>query len=102
VFMAALPRHPTTPADRALCLRGCPRGGTTFMLAPFFVLAAVSPSRQFAFRRLVAVHLALLAGLALAAAGLGKGSNFTFIGYTLLTAGIVEGALLVGWRLTQL
>ena len=36
------------------------------MLVPFFFLAAVSPSRQFAFRRMVAVHLALLAGLALA------------------------------------
>lgn len=72
------------------------------MLAPFFVLAAVSPSRQRAFREMVAAHLLLLAGIVVAVSRGGRDTNITFIGHLLLTAGIVEGALLVGWRLTQL
>lgn len=72
------------------------------MLAPFFVLAAVSPSRQRGFREMVAAHLLLLAGLAFAATRVGRDGSLAFVGLFLLTAGIVEGALLVGWRLTQL
>jgi len=33
------------------------------MLSAFFALAARSPSRQIAFRKVVAVHLVLLAGV---------------------------------------
>lgn len=72
------------------------------MLAPFFVLAAVSPRRQRGFREMVAAHLLLLAGLVLAASRVGRADSIAFLGHVLLTAGIVEGALLVGWRLTQL
>jgi hypothetical protein len=69
------------------------------MLAPFFVLAAVSPGRQQTLRYLTAGHLLLLlAGFQLAQTAEGAAR----VGMLLLTAGIVEGALLVGWRLTQL
>ncbi len=82
------------------------------LLAPFFTLAAVSPGRQHSFRSLVVAHLILLAcGAALllkpAAAALGPagGATATYLsvlGHVLLIAGIIEGALLLGWRLTQL
>src|SRR5437879_2267701 len=72
------------------------------MFTPFFVQAAVAPGRQRAFRSLVAAHLAVL-GAAAGAVWLGRaGRPATAIGHVLLAAGIVEGALLVGWRLTQL
>src|ERR1700688_367276 len=76
-------------------------------LAPFLYLAAVSPTRQRTFRFLVGGHLAVvgmaLAGLVLAGMLLaGTPKNLMVFGNTLLVAGIVEGALLVGWRLTQL
>src|SRR5262245_19809632 len=72
------------------------------MLAPFFVLAAVSPSRQRAFRNAVAAHLALTAGGVLALLRLGPTAGLVAFGNLLLVAGIIEGATLVGWRLTQL
>ena len=72
------------------------------MLAPFFLLAARSPTRQATFRRMVAAHLALLAGAVLVLASQGPPPRPAFLGDLLLTAGVVEGALLVGWRLTQL
>jgi hypothetical protein len=70
------------------------------MLERFFALATISPRRQLAFRRAVTAHLCVLA----ACAGwlFGLSGNTPFVGYTLLTAGIVEGAILIGWRLTQL
>jgi hypothetical protein len=73
------------------------------MLTPFFTQAALSPGRQQAFRRAVVSHLCVLAGglWAVAAAG-GTFAAATLLGPLLLVAGIVEGALLVGWRLTQL
>src|ERR1700688_4253690 len=76
-------------------------------LAPFLYLAAVSPTRQRTFRFLVGGHLAVvgmaLAGLVLAGMLLaGTPKNLMVFGNTLLVAGILEGALLVGWRLTQM
>jgi hypothetical protein len=73
------------------------------MLTPFFVQAALSPPRQQTFRRAVAAHLCLLAGglWAVHAAG-GNYLAVTILGPLLLVAGIVEGAVLLGWRLTQL
>jgi hypothetical protein len=71
------------------------------MLAPFFTLAAVSPGRQYTFRCLVAVHLvALGCGFGLVEANRPHGAPI--VGHLLLVAGIIEGALLLGWRLTQL
>src|SRR5438477_295452 len=73
------------------------------MLTPFFTQAARSPARQQAFRRAVVSHLCVLAGSlwAVNAAG-GTFDAATLLGPLLLVAGIVEGALLLGWRLTQL
>src|SRR5262245_2442565 len=71
------------------------------MPAPVFKLAAVSPGRQTALRFLVATHLVLLtagAGLALSV----QDPATPLLGHVVLVAGIVEGALLLGWRLTQL
>jgi hypothetical protein len=72
------------------------------MLAAFFSLAAQSPTRQRTFRRAVAGHLLLLAAVVAVLARRAPGTPVAFVGYVLLVAGIVEGALLVGWRLTQL
>jgi hypothetical protein len=73
------------------------------MLTPFFTLAAQSPGRQHSFRRAVVSHLGILAGgvWAVASAG-GSYEAATLLGPLLLVTGIVEGAVLLGWRLTQL
>jgi hypothetical protein len=71
------------------------------MLSPFFKLAAVSPGRQSAFRYLVTFHLILITagtGFALSV----QQAGMPLLGHVVLTAGIIEGALLLGWRLTQL
>jgi hypothetical protein len=68
----------------------------------FFKLAAVSPTRQRAFRSLALAHLLFLTlGIAVAECWTWP-STPVLIGNLLLVAGIVEGALLIGWRLTQL
>ena len=71
------------------------------MFSPFFKLAAVSPGRQLAFRYLVGCHLILVtAGIALARGIQSEGTPL--LGHAVLIAGILEGALVLGWRLTQL
>ncbi len=72
------------------------------MLYPFFALAAQSPTRQRAWRRVVCAHVLLLAGIAWSMSRVPPSGPPTLIGDLALIAGIVEGALLVGWRLTQL
>jgi hypothetical protein len=72
------------------------------MFYPFFALAAQSPSRQRTFRRAAAAHLCVLAGAVWALYGHGPGTPPLLLGHVLLVAGIVQGAALVGWRLTQL
>src|SRR2546426_12793236 len=72
------------------------------MFSPFFTLAAVSPSRQRSFRSLACAHV-LLVSVGAFVLGLRPGPASTLvIGNLLLVAGIVEGALLIGWRLAQL
>jgi hypothetical protein len=73
------------------------------MFIPFFTQAALSASGQQAFRRAVAIHLCALAGgvWAVHAAG-GTYAAAALLGSLLLVIGIVEGAILLGWRLTQL
>lgn len=66
----------------------------------FFTLAAVSPGRRQSLLAMMLCHLAVLAGC-LVLAVLGRAAPMV-VGQTILVAGIVEGALLVGWRLTQL
>src|SRR5947209_4070057 len=70
------------------------------MLTPFFALAMTAPNRQRAFRTAVVAHLLLAAGVALAV--LRSPASLPVAGQVLLVAGIVEGAILVGWRLTQI
>lgn len=70
------------------------------MLGPFFALAMLAPNRQLAFRRAVALHLLFLTGLAYAVEC--QPSATPYLGQLLLVAGVVEGATLIGWRLTQL
>jgi hypothetical protein len=71
-------------------------------LVPFFRLAAVSPTRQQTFRWLVAAHVAII-GVVIGGMSFSRTlKNPMMLGNVLLVAGIVEGALLIGWRLTQL
>src|SRR5437868_95645 len=72
------------------------------MFTPFFALAARSPTRQATFLRAVTAHLLLLGATVGAVLRQPPAAGLQLIGNVLLTAGIVEGALLVGWRLTQL
>jgi hypothetical protein len=72
------------------------------MLIPFLTLAARSPSRQRTFRRAGVAHLVFLAGTVWAISSETPGRPIPLFGQLLLVAGIVEGAMLVGWRLTQL
>lgn len=73
------------------------------MFATFFRLAARAPGRQLVFRRAVVAHVLLLTALLLVLPLSPRGGTpLTLLGQFLVIAGIVEGAILVGWRLTQL
>jgi hypothetical protein len=72
------------------------------VFAAFFTLAAVSPTRQASLRQAIVVHLILLLGAVWAVAPHTPHQNVPLLGHVLLVAGIVEGAMLLGWRLTQL
>lgn len=72
------------------------------MLYPFFALAAQSPTRQSTFRRLLVLHLLVLMGGCWMVSRQPIGRPAVLLGHLTLVTGIVEGALLVGWRLTQL
>src|SRR5262249_43700867 len=95
------------PAHQVLAVRPAPgpakpqAANWTTMLSPFFILAAQSPSRQHAFRTLVVVHLCLLLVAAWLVAVSDPVRTAPYLGHLLLIAGIVEGAVLLGWRLTQ-
>jgi hypothetical protein len=71
------------------------------MLGPFFRLAMLSISRQAAFRRAVITHLLALGAVAALTYARGAAGQ-AWLAQFLLVAGIVEGATLVGWRLTQM
>src|SRR4051812_2707253 len=70
------------------------------MLTPFFALGMIAPNRQRSFRTAVLAHVALVSVLAIAV--LRSPEALPAVGQVLLVAGIVEGAVLLGWRLTQL
>ena len=72
------------------------------MLAPFFSAAMIAPGRHGAFRRATIGHLLFLIALAWALETSPTQTTLTMIGHALLAAGIIEGGVLVGWRLTQL
>jgi hypothetical protein len=71
------------------------------MFRSFFRLAGVSQGQQRSFRRAVAAHLLLLTGCLGWSCQRPQDSAWG-TGAVLLTAGMVEGAMLLGWRLTQL
>lgn len=72
------------------------------MLYPIFLHAGRSVNRQSAFRWLLAMHLTIIGGTAVFGAALQLTNYSETIGFSVLIAGIVEGAIVVGWRLTQL
>jgi hypothetical protein len=72
------------------------------MLAPFFSVAMAAPGRQVAFRRAAVGHLAFVAVAVGLVAWRPSPEILRAVGYALLVAGIVEGAVLIGWRLAQL
>jgi hypothetical protein len=72
------------------------------MLLAFFRLAALAPNRQRALRVAALVHLGGL-GLLLASGFVNRAwPPPLLLGNILLIAGIIEGAVLIGWRLTQI
>lgn len=72
------------------------------MLKPFFAAAMLAPGRHRTFRRLAVAHVLIVAGLSYAASIADSANALTTTAYLFLVLGIVEGAALVGWRLTQL
>lgn len=72
------------------------------MLKPFFAAAMIAPGRQAAFRRVAVGHVLLVAILAYAAGRARHPDSLVAVGYFALILGMVEGAALVGWRLTQM
>ena len=72
------------------------------MLLHLARLAIASPSRRRTLLTMIVAHIATLTMLVVSAVASGKGPEPLAIGNVLLIAGIVEGALLIGWRLTQI
>lgn len=72
------------------------------MVDAFLRLAVQSPSRQRAFRRAVWLHLFAMGMVVWLMLHTSAASATPFFGQFLLVTGIVEGALLIGWRLTQM
>src|SRR5688572_28740991 len=72
------------------------------MLRPFCTAAMRAPARHLTFRLTVGLHVLFLTGLAWAATRAESAGALTAVGYLVLVLGIVEGAALVGWRLTQI
>lgn len=72
------------------------------MLTPFFAAAMRAPARQLSFRYLVVAHVAFLAVLAFGIAHATETQSLEIVGNLTLILGIVEGAALIGWRLTQI
>src|ERR1043166_9102897 len=68
----------------------------------FFKLAAVSTNRQRTLRTMVVGHLVMLFILFFGMLFKPDTTSPVLLGAIVLVAGIIEGALLIGWRLTQL
>ena len=72
------------------------------MLAPFFSLAMRAPARQSAFRRTAIAHLLFVGAATVVALARPTPTVLQGFAYAFLGAGIVQGAVLRGWRMTQL
>jgi hypothetical protein len=68
----------------------------------FFTLAAVAPNRQRSFRAIVVAHLVMLLILFVGLLWKPTTTSSVLFGEIALVAGVIEGALLIGWRLTQI
>jgi hypothetical protein len=79
----------------------CEPASGILMLQPFFILAAQSPSRQEALRQTIYAHILIITAGACIIYVRHRDPPI-LLGHILLIAGIVEGAILIGWRLTQL
>jgi hypothetical protein len=71
------------------------------MFCAFFRLAMIVPARQRVFRWMVAMQLCLFVPC-LWWTCYRSSTAAVSVSYLLLTAGIIEGAILIGWRLTQM
>src|SRR5262245_61421958 len=78
------------------------RGGSCAMLCPSFALAMQSRGGQRTPRRAAIAHFLVLTVAAFAVDRSGSPGMVPLLGQLLLICGIVEGAVLIGWRLTQL
>lgn len=72
------------------------------MFSAFFALAAVSPGRQRALRRAILAHILVLCAGAFVMRTKDSATAAQILGQLALITGIVEGAILIGWRLTQM
>lgn len=72
------------------------------MIASFFSLAMTTPARQLTFRRVAVGHAVLVCLLVMVPLGGNDSAAMPMVGQLLLMLGLVEGAALIGWRLTQL
>jgi hypothetical protein len=72
------------------------------MIATFFRTAMAAPGRQANFRRAALAHVLFVAAVVAGVLANPVPDSLQVFGYVLLGAGLVEGAVLVGWRLTQL
>jgi hypothetical protein len=72
------------------------------MFTSFFTIAMRAPGRQLGFRRSVVVHTVLLAILSFWLSRNPTDTTRAVVGQFLLVVGLVEGAAVIGWRLTQL
>jgi hypothetical protein len=72
------------------------------VLVPFFQLAMRAVNRQYAFRIAAMLHVVIVAMLTILYTGPGRRPSAEVLSFSLLTLSIVEGAMMLGWRLTQL
>jgi hypothetical protein len=72
------------------------------MLRPFFDVAMLAPGRQLTFRKVAVGHALFVLALAWVTLSVGVAGGVTSFGYVMLSAALVLGAALVGWRLTQM
>lgn len=72
------------------------------MLAPFFSVAMRAPGRQMSFRRLGTIHVVLSSILVFATLQRPTAEFTSIVAQLFLVLGLVEGAAIIGWRLTQL
>lgn len=73
------------------------------MLGPFFALAARSPRRQHTLRLTTTLHLlTVLCVYAYHQYAHQPARSLPLLGHTLFVLAVIEGAVLIGWRLTQI